>query len=71
MGKAREGDSVFRTEKRRDAHGKSYPWIIRSTAMSIRVFFLLDRDFGPLFIKFCSSSLPASCPEWARVAGAR
>src|SRR6266852_1845342 len=33
IGKAQEKASVFRTEKRRDAHGKTYPWIIRSTAM--------------------------------------
>jgi hypothetical protein len=40
VGKAQEKASVFRTEKRRDAQGQTYPWII------------LDRDFGPLFIKF-------------------
>src|SRR5881296_143268 len=33
IGKAQEKASVFRTEKRRDANGKTYPWIIRSTAM--------------------------------------
>ena len=33
VGKAQEKASVFRTEKRRDADGKRYPWIIRSTAM--------------------------------------
>src|SRR5260370_27375695 len=33
VGKAHEKASVFRTEKRRDADGKRYPWIIRSTAM--------------------------------------
>ncbi len=55
VGKAQEKASVFRTEKRRDAHGKSYPWIIRSTAMPNHYYFyILDRDFGPLFIKFCS-----------------
>ena len=36
-------------------HGKTYPWIIRSTAMlNHYYFYILDRDFGPLFIKFCS-----------------
>ncbi len=55
VGKAQEKASVFRTEKRRDATGQSYPWIIRSTAMPNHYYFyLLDRDFGPLFIKFCS-----------------
>jgi hypothetical protein len=55
VGKAQEKASVFRTEKRRDAQGKRYPWIIRSTAMPNHYYFyILDRDFGPLFIKFCS-----------------
>jgi hypothetical protein len=55
IGKAQEKASVFRTEKRRDAAGKRYPWIIRSTAMVNHYYvYILDRDFGPLFIKFCS-----------------
>jgi hypothetical protein len=55
IGKAQEKTRVFRTEKRRDAQGKTYPWIIRSTVMPNHYYFyILDRDFGPLFIKFCS-----------------
>jgi len=55
VGKAQEKASVFRTEKRRDAAGKTYPWIIRSTAMVNHYYvYLVDQDFGPLFIKFCS-----------------
>jgi hypothetical protein len=55
IGKAQEKASVFRTEKRRDAAGKTYPWIIRSTAMVNHYYvYILDKDFGPLFIKFCS-----------------
>ena len=54
VGKAQEKASVFRTEKRRDARGV-YPWIIRSTAMPNHYYvYVVDRDFGPLFIKFCS-----------------
>ena len=54
IGKAQEKAHVFRTEKRRDARG-TYPWIIRSTAMVNHYYvYLVDRDFGPLFIKFCS-----------------
>jgi hypothetical protein len=54
VGKAQEKASVFRTEKRRDARGV-YPWIIRATAMVNHYYvYLVDRDFGPLFIKFCS-----------------
>lgn len=55
IGKAQEKASVFRTDKRRDAAGKTYPWIIRSTAMPNHSYvYIVDRDFGPLFIKFCS-----------------
>jgi len=55
VGKAQEKASVFRTEKRCDAAGKKYPWIIRSTAMVNHYYvYILDRDFGPLFLKFCS-----------------
>jgi len=55
VGKAQEKASVFRTEKRRDAAGKTYPWIIRSTAMPNHYYvYVVDRDFGPLFIKFCT-----------------
>ncbi|MCA1587066.1 MAG: hypothetical protein LC791_20620 [Acidobacteria bacterium] len=55
IGKAQEKASVFRTEKRRDETGKTYPWIYRSTTPVNHYYvYLLDRDFGPLFIKFCS-----------------
>jgi len=55
VGKAQEKASVFRTEKRRDAEGKKYPWIVRSTAMVNHYYvYILDRDLGPLFLKFCT-----------------
>jgi hypothetical protein len=55
IGKAQEKAHVFRTEKRRDAAGKRYPWIIRSTVMVNHYYvYMLDRDFGPLFLKFCT-----------------
>jgi len=56
VGKAQEKASVFRTEKRRNPEtGRSYPWIVRSTAMvNHYYFYCLDKDFGPFFIKFCS-----------------
>ena len=38
-----------------DVPSQFYPWIIRSTTpVNHYYFYLLDRDFGPLFIKFCS-----------------
>jgi hypothetical protein len=55
IGKAQENASVFRTEKRRRPDGSRYPWIIRSrTPVNHYYVYLVDRDFGPLFIKFCS-----------------
>lgn len=55
VGKAQEKSSVFRTEKRRDAKGLTYPWIVRSTAMVNQYYFYcVDRDFGPFFLKFGS-----------------
>ena len=56
VGKAQEKTPVFRTEKRRNPEtGRSYPWIVRSTAMvNHYYFYCVDKDFGPFFIKFCS-----------------
>lgn len=55
VGKAQEKASVFRTEKRTNEAGVKYPWIIRSTALvNHYYFYILERDFGPLFIKFCA-----------------
>ena len=55
VGKAQEKANVFRTEKRVDADGFKYPWLVRSTALvNHYYFYIVDRDFGPLFIKFCS-----------------
>src|ERR1700694_2418159 len=54
VGKAQEKARRFRTEKRGDGRAM-YPWIIRSTAMPNHYYFyIVDRDFGPLFIKVCS-----------------
>jgi hypothetical protein len=56
VGKAQEKTPVFRTEKRRNPDtGRTYPWIVRSTAMVNHVYFYgLDEDFGPFFLKFCT-----------------
>ena len=56
VGKAQEKTPVFRTEKRRNPEtGRSYPWIVRSTAMvNHYYFYCVDKDFGPFFLKFCS-----------------
>jgi hypothetical protein len=55
VGRAQEKAWVFTTEKRRDPRGHTYPWIVRSTRIPNHFYFyIVDRDFGPLFIKFCT-----------------
>src|SRR5437867_3737912 len=53
VGRAQEKTRVFRTEKRRNPRtGKTYPWIVRTTAMITHFYFYgVDRDFGPFFVK--------------------
>ena len=72
IGRAQEKTTVFRTEKRRDAHGDSYPWIVKTTGMVNHFYFYcLDPDFGPFFLKFCSyfpynAKLCLNGHEWAK-----
>src|SRR6476660_5441023 len=55
IGRAQEKTSLFRTERRRDANGDSYPWIVRATGVVNQFYvYAVDRDFGPFFLKFCS-----------------
>ena len=56
VGKAQEKTPVFRTQKRRNPQtGRSYPWIVRTTAMVNHYYFYgIDEDFGPFFLKFCT-----------------
>ena len=55
IGRAQEKTKLFRTEKRRDAQGKSYPWIVASAGVVNQFYvYCVDADFGPFFIKFCS-----------------
>ncbi|PIJ36165.1 hypothetical protein BMW24_005460 [Mycobacterium heckeshornense] len=55
VGRAQEKTKLFRTEKRRDTHGDSYPWIVPATGLVNHFYFhCLDTDFGPFFLKFCS-----------------
>lgn len=73
IGRAQERTAVFRTEKRRNAEtGKTYPWIVRSTAMVNHFYvYAVDSDFGPFFIKFSSyfpynAKLCINGNEWAK-----
>src|SRR4029450_7880491 len=72
VGRAQEKTKLFRTEKRRDANGDSYPWIVRTTGLVNHFYFYCyDDDFGPFFLKFCSSfpynaKLCLNGNEWAK-----
>src|SRR3954471_3238355 len=72
IGRAQEKTGLFRTEKRRDAEGKSYPWIVKTTGLVNHFYvYAVDADFGPFFLKSSSSSpstarLALTANEWPR-----
>src|SRR5664279_1187436 len=55
IGRSQEKTPLFRTEKRSDREGRSYPWIVKSTGVVNQFYYYcVDADFGPFFLKFCS-----------------
>jgi len=72
IGRAQEKTSLFRTERRRDTNGDSYPWIVRATGVVNQFYvYAVDADFGPFFLKFCSyfpynAKLCINGHEWAK-----
>jgi hypothetical protein len=72
IGRAQEKTSLFRTEKRRDAEGRAYPWIVKTTGVVNHFYvYAVDEDFGPFFLKFCSyfpynARLCINGNEWAK-----
>ncbi|MCL4414349.1 MAG: hypothetical protein M1522_06290, partial [Actinobacteria bacterium] len=73
VGKAQEKTTTYRTEKRKNPDtGKTYPWIVRATALVNQYYFYcVDKDFGPFFIKFSSyfpynAKLCINGNEWAK-----
>jgi hypothetical protein len=56
IGVAQEKFSTFRVTKQINAEtGQPFPWLSRSSVMCNQYYFyLLDEDFGPMFIKFSS-----------------
>jgi hypothetical protein len=72
IGRAQEKTQVFRTERRRDAHGDPYPWIVRTTGVVNQFYvYAVDADFGPFFLKFNSyfpynAKLCLNGHEWAK-----
>jgi hypothetical protein len=77
IGRAQEKNKVFRTERRRDREGKSYPWITRSTGVINQWYcYCVDADFGPFFLKFSSyfpynAKLCINGNHWAQRQAAR
>src|SRR3954447_6479670 len=72
IGRAQEKTGLFRTEKRRNAEGRAYPWIVRATGVVNHFYvYAVDTDFGPFFLKFCSyfpynARLCVNGHEWAK-----
>ena len=72
IGRAQEKTGLFRTERRRNAEGKAYPWIVRSTGVVNHFYvYAVDDDFGPFFLKFCTyfpynARLCLNGHEWAK-----
>jgi hypothetical protein len=72
IGRAQEKAHLFRTERRRDVNGESYPWIVKSTGVVNQFYvYAVDADFGPFFLKFCSyfpynAKLCLNGHEWAK-----
>jgi hypothetical protein len=56
LGTAQEKFRTVRTEKRRNpATGQTYPWLVRASVVAkVYYWYIVDEDFGPLFIKFGS-----------------
>ncbi len=72
VGRAQEKTGLFRTEKRHNAEGRAYPWIVKSTGVVNQFYvYAVDDDFGPFFLKFCSyfpynARLCINGHEWAK-----
>ncbi|MDT7712501.1 MAG: hypothetical protein QOG46_1190 [Pseudonocardiales bacterium] len=72
IGRAQEKTALFRTERRRDANGDSYPWIVKTTGVVNHFYvYAVDAEFGPFFLKFCSyfpynAKLCVNGHEWAK-----
>jgi len=54
IGVAQEKAHVMRVVQRKRKGGKPYAWITKGTAMVNHVFYCVDRNAGPFFLKFCT-----------------
>ena len=77
IGRAQEKVTVFATTRRRDAEGKSYPWITRASRVVTQWYFYChDRHAGPFFLKYCgyfpyNAKLCCNGNEYAKQMAAR
>ncbi|MGD0247362.1 MAG: hypothetical protein ABSB59_44550 [Streptosporangiaceae bacterium] len=77
IGRAQEKVRVFATTRRRDAEGKSYPWIVRASRVVTQwYFYCYDACAGPFFLKYCgyfpyNAKLCLNGNEYAKAMAAR
>lgn len=77
IGRAQEKVRVFATTRRRDAEGKSYPWITRESRVVAQwYFYCYDACAGPFFLKYCgyfpyNARLCLNGNEYAKARAAR
>jgi hypothetical protein len=77
IGRAQEKVSVWATTRRRDAEGKSYPWIVRESRVVTQwYFYCRDACAGPFFLKYCgyfpyNAKLCCNGNEYAKAMAAR
>jgi len=77
IGRAQEKVSVWATTRRRDAEGRSYPWIVREGRVVTQwYFYCYDRCAGPFFLKYCgyfpyNAKLCCNGNEYAKAMAAR
>ena len=77
IGRAQEKVKVFATTRRRDAEGKSYPWITRESRVVTQwYFYCYDACAGPFFLKYCgyfpyNAKLCCNGNEYAKAMAAR
>jgi hypothetical protein len=77
IGRAQEKVSVRATTRRRDAEGKSCPWIVRASRVVTQwYFYCYDASAGPFFLKYCgyfpyNAKLCCNGNEYAKAMAAR
>jgi hypothetical protein len=77
IGRAQEKVSVWATTRRRDAEGRSYPWIVRESRVVTQwYFYCRDACAGPFFLKYCgyfpyNAKLCCNGNEYAKAMAAR